>query len=86
MIQELELVISDFGQNTGLFSAEVSLEVAQYLFEELQSDDQFVVSGLAKKLADDFQQMLKKERAESQFKNSVESLVTRVSSEVLSCL
>ncbi|MAG88875.1 DNA repair ATPase [Zunongwangia profunda] len=74
LIQELELVISDFGQNTGLFSAEVSLEVAQYLFEELQSDDQFVVSGLAKKLADDFQQMLKKERAESQFKNSVESL------------
>lgn len=74
LIAELDQSIADFGQSSGLFPAEVSLEVANYLFEELQSDDRFTASPTAMQLSADFQAMLKKEKADQKFQSGLESI------------
>ncbi len=74
LIEELFNGLSEFGQASQLFSEEDAMISAHYLFEELQSDDHFTVSKIARNLADDFRIMLKKEKAENQFSNSIESL------------
>ncbi|WP_373057577.1 DNA repair ATPase [Zunongwangia sp. H14] len=74
LIEELKSGITDFAEATGLFSSEESQETAEYLFEELQGDNNFAVSSLASELTEEFRGMLKKEKARDQFDNSLESL------------
>ncbi|MEO2064253.1 MAG: DNA repair ATPase [Christiangramia sp.] len=74
LIAELDQSIADFGQSSGLFPAEVSLEIANYLFEELQSDDRFTASPTAMQLSADFLAMLKKEKADQKFQSGLESI------------
>lgn len=74
LVEELYEGISEFGKNSGLFSSEDAMLSAPYLFEELQSDDHFTISKTARELADGFQALLKKEKAQSQFSQSIESL------------
>jgi len=57
-----------------LFSSENSKAMASYLFEELQGDDQFQISGDALKMKEDFMKTLQQKQADLKFKNSYEKL------------
>ena len=48
--------------------------MANYLFEELQGDDQFQISGDALKIKEDFLKTLQEKQADLKFKNSYEKL------------
>ncbi|TRZ43165.1 DNA repair ATPase [Robertkochia solimangrovi] len=74
LVAELEKAIGNCNENTGLFPADRIPQAALYLFEELQSDDSFTVSIIAKNTAKIFLDHLKKEKATSEFETSVKSL------------
>ncbi|WP_283641622.1 AAA family ATPase, partial [Mesonia mobilis] len=67
-----EKEILQVAENSVLFSSENSKAMASYLFEELQGDDQFQISGDALKMKEDFMKTLQQKQADLKFKNSYE--------------
>lgn len=59
-----------------LFSPELSERIASYLFEELQSDTEFVRSSIAVGMKEAFAKALKTQQADLRFKKSYEALPT----------
>ncbi|MGS0528087.1 hypothetical protein ACU8V7_25695 [Zobellia nedashkovskayae] len=81
IIEELKKKIEVFAEETKLFDALLSVDIAKYLFEELKSDSEFVYSSFALQLKDEFLKLLKSQQADLKFKKSVEesaNLATRV--------
>ncbi|GAB3647770.1 DNA repair ATPase [Echinicola sediminis] len=74
LIEELKQAIQHFGEHTGLFGAEHVHAAAHYLFDELQGDDHFALSGTAAGLGDEFKEMLQKKNAHEQFYSNLERL------------
>ena len=74
LLQQLEKEILQVAENSVLFSSENSKAMASYLFEELQGDDQFQISGDALKMKEDFIKTLQQKQADLKFKNSYEKL------------
>lgn len=74
LLKILTKEIYEFGQVSGIFEPELASEVAEYLFEELQNDDDFQKSGIAIGIKEDFLNMLKSENADLKFKDSLKSL------------
>lgn len=72
LLQQLEKEILQVAENLVLFSSENSKAMASYLFEELQGDDQFQISGDALKMKEDFMKTLQQKQADLKFKNSYE--------------
>lgn len=83
--QEYDFVIRDlsdharkFATETALFDPALSEEIAAYIFEELQGDDEFERSHVALTIKGDFWKALKKEQVDLRFKNSLESVTNYV--------
>ncbi|MBL7471179.1 DNA repair ATPase [Robertkochia sediminum] len=76
LLQELETALIAFGEHTKLYLPHQAKDMSLYLFKELQGDDEFEVSGMANKIAEEFQQMLKREKAVTSFENSLKQLPT----------
>ncbi|MEP2238571.1 MAG: AAA family ATPase, partial [Maribacter sp.] len=72
IIEELTYKIEGFAEETKLFDAVLSTDIAEYLFEELKSDSEFVFSSFAIQLKDEFFKLLKSQQADLKFKKSVE--------------
>ena len=73
VINNLSNHISSFARETGLFDASLGEETAIYIFEELQSDDEFEWSSVAENLKENFFKALKDQQADLRFKKSLES-------------
>jgi len=76
LIEELESSIQAYGEKTGLFVVNHANTIAHYLFDELQSDDHFALSGTAASLVEEFKGMLIKEKAQEQFHQNLDNLGT----------
>ena len=74
LIQQLESAIFQVAENSVLLSTSNSKAMANYLFEELQGDDQFQISGDALKIKEGFLKTLQEKQADLKFKNSYEKL------------
>ena len=77
LLKNLTNEIQKFATEHGIFEPELSSEVAVYLFEELQNDDDFQKSGIAIGIKEDFLTMLKEENADLKFKDSLASLKSK---------
>ncbi|HDZ06029.1 hypothetical protein LCGC14_0130040 [marine sediment metagenome] len=69
---KLKKNIELFAERTKLFDSLLSTDIAEYLFEELRSDSEFMYSSLAIQLKEDFLKFLKSQQADLKFKKSVE--------------
>ena len=72
IIDKLKKNIELFAERTKLFDSLLSTDIAEYLFEELKSDSEFMFSSLAIQLKEEFLKFLKSQQADSKFKKSVE--------------
>ncbi len=70
LLENLKKYIEAFAEETRLFSRENSSQIAEYLFEELQQDHHFKISGDALKIKEGFLKTLTSQQAEVKFKNS----------------
>ncbi|MFN7141382.1 MAG: AAA family ATPase, partial [Limisphaerales bacterium] len=73
-ISALQKLVDHFVQETDLYSKEHVAAAGEYLFHELVSGDQFVVSSEADKLVADFQKHLAVKGCEEAFSKAIESL------------
>lgn len=76
LIDKLSEEISAFAKAKNLFPLELSEDIATYIFDELQSDSDFVRSSIAVRMKDAFIKALKKQQADLKFKKSYEALPT----------
>lgn len=76
LIETLSDQILEFSEAHALFPLEYSEMIARYIFDELQSDTEFVRSSVAVKIKDAFAKALKNQQADLKFKKSYESLLT----------
>tara|TARA_R110000851_G_scaffold89581_5_gene195357 strand:+ start:54937 stop:59856 length:4920 start_codon:yes stop_codon:yes gene_type:complete len=74
IIEKLSTHISAFSSETELFDAILSEDIAAYIFDELQSDSEFVRSNVAVDLKEAFLKALKKQNADIKFKSSFEAI------------
>ena len=74
IIRDLSEKAQIFAAKSGLFDSEVSEDIAAYLFEELQGDDEFESSQIALGIKEDFFKALKEQQADLRFKKSLESI------------
>ncbi|SHI34168.1 ATPase family associated with various cellular activities (AAA) [Mesonia phycicola] len=74
LLNKLQQSIKEVAENSVLLNLEHKEAIANYLFEELQNDDQFEVSGEALKLKEEFLKAIKQKQADVRFKNSFENL------------
>lgn len=74
LLKNLEGYIIQFGEESGLYDLDKSSAIAEYLFEDLQQDNQFKVSGDALTIKEDFLKTLRQQQADIKFKNSYEKL------------
>ncbi|WP_282179908.1 DNA repair ATPase [Maribacter stanieri] len=72
IIDKLKKNIELFAERTKLFDSLLSTDIAEYLFEELKSDSEFMFSSLAIQLKEEFLKFLKSQQADLKFKKSVE--------------
>lgn len=73
LISKLSEHICNYSEGSGLFSSEFSEKIAAYIFEELQSDNDFVRSSVASSLKEDFLKALKEQQADLKFRKSYEA-------------
>ena len=83
IIKNVQKRIELFADASGLFDAMLSLNVAEYLFNELKSDSEFIFSNLAIQLQDEFIKFLKSQQGDLKFKKSIEGFPDLVSRIVL---
>ncbi len=76
VIREMEQVVVTFAEKEQLIPIETALDIARYLFAELQEDTAFCVSQIASELYEGFQATLKKKRVLTKFRNALEEVVT----------
>lgn len=76
IINTLGKEVNAFSKKESLFSPDLSEPIANYIFEELQSDTEFVRSSVAVGMKEAFAKALKTQQADLKFKNSYESLPT----------
>lgn len=76
LIETLSDQILEFSEAHTLFPLAYSERIARYIFDELQSDTEFVRSSVAVKIKDAFAKALKTQQADLKFKKSYESLLT----------
>ncbi|MCF8715593.1 DNA repair ATPase [Joostella atrarenae] len=74
IIEKLQLSIIEFSKNTGIFNSSLATDISNYLFEELQNDNDFKRSGVAIQIKEGFLNKLKEEKGDLRFKNSLENL------------
>ncbi|WP_452600691.1 DNA repair ATPase [Pontimicrobium sp. MEBiC06410] len=74
IIEELAISIKEFANNTGLFPSQNNKEIANYIFEELQTNNTFQNSSNALHLKEDFIKYLSKKEALRTYKLSLEKL------------
>ncbi|WP_452598288.1 DNA repair ATPase [Pontimicrobium sp. MEBiC01747] len=74
IIEELAISIKEFANNTGLFPSKNNKEIANYIFEELQTNNTFQNSSNALHLKEDFIKYLSKKEALRTYKLSLEKL------------
>lgn len=74
IIEELAISIKEFANNTGLFPSKNKEEIANYIFEELQTNNTFQNSSNALHLKEDFIKYLSKKEALRTYKLSLEKL------------
>lgn len=74
IIEELAISIKEFANNTGLFPSKNNEEIANYIFEELQTNNTFQNSSNALHLKEDFIKYLSKKEALRTYKLSLEKL------------
>ncbi len=72
VIETLGAKISEFSKNSNLFSEDISLQIANYLFKELKENNAFQISTDAFSLKDDLVKTLKKQDAFHKFKAGIE--------------
>ncbi|MGB5944178.1 MAG: DNA repair ATPase [Leeuwenhoekiella sp.] len=74
LIKELTRQIENFSKATTLFDSALGENIADYLFEELQNDDQFAQSHLAISIKEAFEKHLKEQQADLKFRKSIEKI------------
>ncbi|WP_442267002.1 DNA repair ATPase [Tenacibaculum sp. ZS6-P6] len=72
IIENLSTKITEFAQQSKLFSESESEQIANYLFEELKQNNSFQISTDAFGLKDEFVKTLKKQDAYHKFRNGVD--------------
>ncbi len=72
IISKLESAVRDFAQENDLIEEDLATEMANYLLEELQSDDQFSVSTEAYHLKEDFNKYLKDKKFDKRYQLSLD--------------
>ena len=85
ILRKLEISIFDFGEESGIYEASFAREAAQYLFEELQNDDDFQKSGIAIQIKEDFLNELKEQKADLKFRKSLDTLDSNEAKVALIC-
>ncbi|MGI0105967.1 DNA repair ATPase [Salinimicrobium sp. WS361] len=73
VIENLAQHISKFAEESGIFDTSFVGEIAAYIFEELQNDDEFERSSVANNLKENFLKALKDQQADLRFKKSYDS-------------
>lgn len=73
-LEELERRVGAFIENSCLFDKAVVRDAAEYLFHELMRGEEFAISEGAAKLAEQFQDFLKKERYGERFASARKSV------------
>ena len=74
ILKKLETAIFDYGETSGVYETAFTEAAAKYLFEELQNDDDFQKSGIARKIKEDFISEIKSQKADLKFRKSVDTL------------
>ncbi|CAL67593.1 DNA repair ATPase [Christiangramia forsetii] len=74
LLEKLSREIFNFAEETGIFEPVLARDAAEYLFEELQNDDNFQKSGIAIRVKEDFQTKLKEQKADLNFRKNLENL------------
>lgn len=73
-IAELQSLIRQFNETTGLFSVELALEAGEYLFRDLTANEQFVTSIEASTIYQGFQAFLRQKHAVTKFEAALKSV------------
>ncbi|MHC4355863.1 MAG: ATP-binding protein, partial [Planctomycetota bacterium] len=71
-IEEIADSLSEFTEKTGLFSADLIGEAAEYLFYELAGDNKFIVDQCAACLKDEFESHIEQENYSGKFTQSLD--------------
>ncbi|MDW5288016.1 DNA repair ATPase [Formosa sp. PL04] len=74
IVKKLEESIFEFGIQTGIYETTLAKDAAEYLFEELQIDNDFQKSGIAIQIKEAFLNTLKDQKADIKFKKSLDKL------------
>ena len=74
VLNQIQVSIQDFVQQTSLFDASVIVEASEYLFYELIGDDKFTVNQQAVDLKEAFEKYLTKQKAGPKYRKSVSDL------------
>ena len=77
LLKKLTAELFNFAEKTGIYEPAFARDAAEYLFEELQSDDDFQKSGIAIAIKEDFQTKLKEQKADLNFKKNLEMLESK---------
>jgi len=77
LLEKLTAELFNFAEKTGIYESAFARDAAEYLFEELQSDDDFQKSGIAIGIKEDFKTKLKEQKADLNFKKNLEKLETK---------
>ncbi|MCM5661360.1 DNA repair ATPase [Galbibacter mesophilus] len=72
-LEKLEKSINEFLEKSGICSTDHTKETAKYIFEELQTDDDFQKSRIALDIKEDFLNILKEKKVDLTFRKSLES-------------
>lgn len=76
LMEELNLSVQDFISESDLFPSTEIEVISEYLFEELQSDNDFIVSSEAVNLKNSFDKVLKAKNADLGFKEAIDNTTT----------
>ncbi len=74
LIREIETLVLQFIEETSLFSITIAKPAAIYLFKELSTSDQFVISGEAAQFHETFLKKLRSKNSKKRYNDSIKVL------------
>jgi hypothetical protein len=77
LLAQLSKALQQTAQQTGLYAEQLAPAAAQYIFKEISRGDQFIVSGEAHRLKNEFKQFLQNHAALNLYRQSLQDLEER---------
>lgn len=78
LLSSIQLKVVDFAEQSQLFDVNFAEEIANYLFDELKSDDEFEVSDEAFTIHTNFERYLKEKTADIRFRTSYQEAKSKI--------